>query len=338
MPALLCQRGLFFFFALFFFLNIFGSLNAAERHIALLVKRGFRGELAFAYRIQAACRNILWKADVIDFHNSHELHAKPYDFVISLSPDVYEHPECKNYLAVFHPKHHFFSEVGSLMNKYLDYDGYLLTYNPSELADSNLPSPFMAWYPCAQRMEYRAVNPTQLFHICCNWGKRRYDEKFQQLFSLLEQSGFARFYGKEIFRDLYPASYQGAIPFNDESLYDHMAQAGVALVLHSPDHNEFGLPSGRIFEAAASSCVIICDQNAFVKDHFGETVLYVNTDLEGGSIFRQIQEHMKWIWGHKKEALELARKAHAICKSKYLLEDQLLRLEAFHTRLSRQEG
>lgn len=322
-----CLRSAGFFF-LFFQLTFFFSLASSERHIALLVHSRFQGELSFAYRIQAACRNIQWKADLIYFQNSQDLHVKEYDFVINLAAGIYEHPKCKNYLAVFHPKHHFFNEPGELKNTFRSYDGYLLTYEPT-----SFPYPYMLWYPTVQRREYQTVTPLRLFYVCSTWGNRLQNETFQKLLNLLDQEEYTRVYGKKQFHELYPKSYSGEIPFDAESLLECMAQAGVALVLHSSDHNAYGLPSGRIFEAAAASCVIICDQNAFVKKHFGKSVLYINTSENGPSIFSQIQSHMKWIWTHNRNALKMARKAHDIYRNKFLLEDQLLRLESFHQQL-----
>lgn len=192
----------------------------------------------------------------------------------------------------------------------------------------------MRWYPTVQKLEYQTTDPSHLFYICCTWGNRFQDEKFRRCLRLLDKEPYVRFYGSPLFQVLYPQSYQGTIPYDDESLYEIAAQAGVTLVLHSSDHNAYGLPSGRIFEAAAASTVIICDQNAFVRENFGDSVLYINTDEDGESIFNQIQRHMDWIKDNRTEALEKAKKANAIYKEKFLLEDQLLRLEEFHDRLS----
>lgn len=332
-PRCFRSAGFFLLSSLLFFLASISSLISSERHIALLVKPNYKGELSFAYRIQAACRNIAWKADLIYLKNSQDLHGKDYDFVINFAPGIYEHPKCNNYLAIFHPKHHFFKQPEVLKDKFCSYDGYLLTYEPE-----SFPYPFMLWYPSVQHREYQTVNPLHLFYVCSSWGNRLQNKTFQNFLNLLEQEDYTRFYGKKLFRELYPRSYQGEISFDANSLLDCMARAGVALVLHSTDHNEYSLPSGRIFEAAASSCVIICDQNAFVQEHFGNSILYIDTSETGSSIFHQIQNHMMWIWENKRDALEKARRAHEIYKSKFLLEDQLLRLEVFHNQISQKKN
>ncbi|NGX47172.1 MAG: hypothetical protein K1000chlam3_00544 [Chlamydiae bacterium] len=314
-------------------------LNAAEKSIGLLIKDGFRGEISFAYRIKSACNNIGWKADVINIKNSEELESSEHDFVVSLVPGSYKHPKCKNYLAIFHPLHHYFKRSGLFRKKYRSFDGYLLTYSPNAFGSEkknftdNHKFPYMSWYPTVQRLKYHTTNPAHLFHICCQWGNRFMDDKFKECLSLLDRESYTRLYGSPLFQEHYPYSYRGEISYDDDSLHEIASQAGIILVLHSSEHNAYGLPSGRIFEATAASAVIICDQNSFVKDNFGDSVLYINTDEDGQSIYNQIQRHMEWIIANKAQALEKAKRAHAIYEEKFLLENQLLKLEEFHNRL-----
>jgi hypothetical protein len=319
------------------FIVLCSSLGASEKNIALLVRRGWIGEVVFAYRIKTACTNIHWKADVIHVLKEKDLKKNKYDFVINLTPYVYKHLECQNYLAIFHPEHHYFNMEGFLKEEYCGYDGYLLTYSPGALDTerdfaNKLKFPYIQWYPTVPRRAFQIVEPSHLFHICCRWGDRFESEKFQKCLSMLDNQPYTRFYGHRLFRALYPQSYQGEIQLDCDSL--HLAsQAGISLVFHSAAHNAYGLPSGRIFEAAAASTVIICDQNSFVKDNFGDSVLYINTDGDAASIYDQIQLHMDWIALNKTEALEKAKQAHEIYEKKFVLEDQLIRLGKFHDLL-----
>ena len=327
-----------------FSLLFLSGLEASEKYVGLFVNRDFRGELSFAYRIQFACRNIGWKADVIDIPKKGEFRDKKYDFVINLIPGAYKHAGCKNYLAIFHPLHHYFNKKGFLFRKYCSYDGYLLTYSPAALGKKRKSFanprkyPFMSWYPTVQKQNAKAADPSSLFYICCSWGNRFEDEKFQNFLKRLDSEPYTRFYGSSIFQSAYPESYRGEIAYDDESLYEMAANAGVALVLHSSDHNQHGIPSGRIFEAAAASCIIISDRNAFVQNTFGDNVLYINTGEDAVSIFNQIRGHMNWIRENKLKALEMAKKANQIFKENFLLEDQLLRLGEFHDRLTHKPG
>lgn len=325
--------GSFFLILVFYCI----SLNASERHIALLVKHDFSGENAFAHRIKSACKNIYWKADIIYILDSEKLKKRKYDFVINLSPGTYVHPKCKNYLAIFHPIHHYFTEEGFLTEDYRSYDGYLLSYSPISAPNKDFADkkrfPYLRWYPTVQWQKYQKVVPSKIFHICCPWGNRFTDAKFQELLRLLDKEPYVRFYGNPLFQPLYN-SYKGEIPYDGTSLREISGKAGITLVLHSTEHNSYGVPSGRIFEAAAASTVIICDQNPFVQKNFGDSVLYIDTDRDASSMYNQIQSHMEWIKKNKGAALKMAKKAHKIYKDKFLLENQLLRLEKFHELLS----
>lgn len=307
------------------------------KKVAFLIRPDFRGENALAYRLQSASHNLHWEADIIDIAHPEILEQKTYDFVINLCPGFYKHPKCKNYMAIFDPIHHYFSRKGRLERLYRDYDGYLLAYSPDS-ADKNFNAPnllpYMKWYPSVQSHEYKKVDPKYLFHLCCIWGNRFEGEKFRRFFGLLDKEPYMRIYGPELLQPYYPQSYQSTIPFDSGTISTIAADAGVTLVLHSSIHNVYGLPSGRIFEAAAASTVIICDENAFVREHFGNSVLYINTDESAESIYNQVNQHMDWIRLNKEEALEKAKRSHEIYKSHFLLEDQLVRLNEFHEKLS----
>ncbi len=324
----------------FFLVAALSMLNGAERSIALIVAPRCKGEISFAYRIQAACKNIGWKAHIFNIQEARELKNNSYDFVISLVPGIYKHPRCNNYLAIFDPVNHYFDEHGFLRKDFRSFDGYLLTYTPGAGTEKKSFAkrhkyPYMSWLPCVQKRAYRLVDPSYLFHTLCGWGNRFQDERFQECFQLLDCEPYMRLYGDSELGKWYPHSYRGAIPYDSESLYRSVEEAGIVLIFHSADHNAHGLPSGRIFEAAASSAVIICDNNAFVRNCFGDAVLYIDTDQDGPSIYRQIHAHMEWIAGNKAEALEKAKRAHTICVERFALEDQLIRLGKFHDRLSK---
>jgi WD40 repeat protein len=310
---------------------------ASGKRIAVLTRPDYQGEYSFAHRIKAACSNLNWKADILEIRHFNRLKRNKYDFVINLVPGTPKLRRSTSYLAIFHPVHHYFTPHGSIKTLYSDYDGYLLSYSPKRdekiFWDQKLP--YISWYPTVQEREYRKVNPTHLFYLACLWGDRFKGPKMQQLLRLLDQEPYMRVYGNKLITQFCPQRYCSTLPFDADSVCEAASQAGVTLVLHSQDHNVYGLPSGRIFEAAAASTVIICDDNAFVKTHFGDSVLYINTNENIESICRQIQSHMNWIQLNKAEALDKARRAHAIYKNHFLLETQILRLGEFHDQLSK---
>ncbi len=307
------------------------------RKIAVLLKMDYQGERAFANRIQSACRNLGWKADLFEIKKFRRLKKHSYDFVINLVPGPCNFRNTKYYLAIFHPLHHYFDPDGSLSKPYRNYDGYLLTYSP-KVDDRNFGAggmPYIKWYPTVQTREYKETDPTALFYLGCIWGNRFDDAKMQQFLNLLDKESFTRIYGNPLLKKHCSHNYHSSIQFDSDSVCETANQAGVTLVLHSNEHNAYGLPSGRIFEAAAASTTIICDENPFVREHFGDSVLYINTDGSAESIHNQIKQHMDWIQSDKKAAREKARSAHTIYKYSFSLEEQLLRLGAFHDERSK---
>jgi spore maturation protein CgeB len=305
------------------------------KKIAVLTRPDFQGEYSFARRVEAASKNLGWQADVLDIDAFKRIRDPSYDLVINLVPGRYKFRKAKHYLALFHPSHHYFDPDGTLSKYYRDYDGYLLSYPPEE-KDKNFGSkgkPHMDWYPTIQDCEYKEVDPTSLFYLACIWGNRFNDAKMQKFLHLLDEESFPRIYGKDSIQKHCPKTYCSPIPFDSHSVCEKEAECGVVLVLHSDDHNVCGLPSGRIFEAAAASCVIISDQNEFVKKWFGDAVLYIDTKESAETILAQVKDHMAWIQANKEEALEKSRRSYAIYRDHFVLEDQLLRLESFHQRL-----
>jgi glycosyltransferase involved in cell wall biosynthesis len=303
-----------------------------SRTIAVIALPDFRGEFAFAHRIQIAGERLGWRVDVIDPSTPSDQAAPLYDFAVYLTPQPEHKISTRNYLAIFHPKHHYFNSKGALSQKYRGYDGYLLCYSPEEHhgIDACHLQPWMRWYPTVQAVDSSPERVSHLFHICANWGDRKESPKMQELLTLLDQEPFVRFYGAPAFAKRYPHSYQSPLPFDPESVVNAAHAAGVSLVLHSEEHNACGLPSGRIFEAAAAATVIICDNNPFVRAHFGDSVLYIDTAQNGKSIHAQIVKWMEWIRDNPELALTKAKEAHAIYRSQFTLESQLLQLEAFY--------
>ena len=319
---------------LYFFLSALG-VQAREQNIALVIRPCFFGEMEFASRIVRAGENIGWKSTILDYQDK-TIEDEKYDFVLSLVPEAYPSSHA-TYLALFDPKNHYFKNDGQLKFEYKIYDGYLVTY-PIDYSEKSVPffsfRPWIDWFPLVQFLEYKEVDPTHLFYVCCSWGSRAKDEKYKTFLKLLDQSSYAYFYGRSSFESFYPNSYKGPIPVDGESILTEIHNAGICLVLHSSNHLESAIPSGRIFEAIASSAVVISDKNPFVEANFGDAVFYVDQNSNGEDLFKQVEAHVNWIRTHKEESIAMAKKAYEIYREKFLLEDQLIRLEKWHDKIT----
>lgn len=292
----------------------------------------FRGEEEFARRLIIAASNLGWDAEINIYDPKHPKSvSSDYKFVINLYGRVPKIPGVRNYVVIFHPDIYLFDNNGYLKNDLIDFDGYLITFSNIEKIKEQFtclgrPFHYMKWYPTVYQTPYRTVFPKKLAYICSQWGNRKDDMRYQTLFKLLDKANYCNCYGSLDNERLYPNSYRGTIPYDGVSVINKYSLSGVNLVMHSDLHNHLGMPSSRIFEAAASSSVIISDLNPYVLENFGDSVLYYDQSKDGYTMFKQINRHMEWILSNPEEALNKARQSYQILQEKYLLEDQLLNL------------
>jgi hypothetical protein len=80
----------------------------------------------------------------------------------------------------------------------------------------------------------------------------------------------------------------------------------------------------RIFEIIASCALPICDDHSFVKEAFGNSVLYIDMKAAPHLVAEQIIEHVVWIQSHPRQAAEMVREAHQIYSEKFCLESLLI--------------
>lgn len=314
-----------------FILFFLYDLNAITR-MGIISSASYCGEREVGQRMKIAGENLGWQV-FLDENEGRDLASVPdLDFVICLLPkNDYFYPNCTNYLTIFHP-FNYLDATGKLLKFYEKYDGYLLTISKPEKFDlffrirkkKLFTLPF---YPTLQSIPYNKSPLNSLMAMVPVWGNRRSDPKFLSLYELLDRSGFTQFYGSQRNALFTPNKYRGSIPFDGTSVIAILQQHGIVLVFHSDIHNHAGIPSARIFEAAASSCVIISDENPFVKKHFGDSVFYVDTSLSADALYQSICDHMETIASNPEKALQMAKQAHQIYKSNFLMENQLLQLE-----------
>ena len=306
----------------------------AKTRIGIVSDYNYCGEREVGWRIKKAAKSLGWDAFLDEYNGRYLKKIENLDFVICLIPNnKFLHPDCPNYTTIFHP-FNYLEPNGNLRSFYNRYDGYLMTIVPSKqlqnsIGNKKLICPF---FPTIQDIPYKKVPLNNLMTMIAVWSNRFSDEKFQNLYGLLSQSGFTKFYGLNHHESLISSGYMGKIPFDGQSVIDILQQNGIILILHSDVHNREKIPSSRIFEAAAASAVIISDENEFIKNHFGDSVFYIDTSRSSIEIFNQIKSYMDLIIQKPEEAWEKARKAHEIFEEKFRMTDQLLKLESLNRK------
>lgn len=264
------------------------------------------------------------------------------DIIISLEGGKHSFSKAKKYAAMTHGSEYYFSEHSKLpFTNIAHYDGFLVAFPDKGTLKafyscSEKKCNYLNWYTTCPSTSFIAPKEFNLFYCGTNMANTSYGNMFKLLFSLLNHTDYFQVYGNEAQWLHAPNSYKGYIRHDGKSLLQTMQKAGVALVLHSPDHFVGGAPTARIFEASASSCVIIADKHPFILEHFGDSVLYVDHS-SGSAMFEQINDHMEWIRSHPDEARSLARRSHDIFIENFTLEKQLKSLIALHETLALEE-
>jgi hypothetical protein len=300
----------------------------ASVRMGIVTRSTFYGERELGWRIKLAAEQLGWEAFLDESEGSGLETIPNLDWVICLVPRII--PGCPNYLALFDDVRHF-DDNGKLLACCEQYDGYLLTISEEAFKGKKMlfSIPF---FPTVQDTPYQRLSLNNMVTMMPVWGNRRHQKKYKDLYHMLSSSGFVSFYGRSDRLGVIQKGYLGALPFDGVSVIEAFQRHGIVLVLHSKHHLFSKIPSGRIFEAAAASVVIISDQNAFVQEHFGDSVYYVDETASSEEIYAQIEKYVKEIREDPERALQKAAKAHRIFEEKFLMTSQLLLLQNAHQK------
>jgi hypothetical protein len=116
-------------------------------------------------------------------------------------------------------------------------------------------------------------------------------------------------------------NYVRELPFDGESVVKELNALGAGLVLSSEAHKDSELMSNRLFETIAAGAIPICDENRFAKQHFGDLLLYV--DSNSPTLCEDIVECLSWINKNPDSVKEKILAAQKIFKEKFCLEKSL---------------
>jgi hypothetical protein len=263
------------------------------------------------------------------------------DFVLSLHFETPKRYDIFSFVTLWNPLQ-FYYEWG-----YRKFTRHLLTHDDFLSCDSasgddhvmrsissHAPrhGPLFRFFPS---LSGPLLEPTlgekKLFYAGMNWEKSsKRPGRHDGLLGLLDDGGDLRIYGPKIYGgvDVWQGfkSYLGPIAFDGVSVVRLINQAGISLVLSSQAHVRSEMMSSRIFESSAAGAVIICNENAFARRHFGDALLYIDTTLPPQETFFQVQSHLAWIKAEPKKALGLAKLAQNIFREKFRLDTCLERI------------
>jgi len=295
-------------------------------------------ETEFSKRISYAASKLGWKA--FEVGSSSEIKEIEPDFVIALhfrTPKLTKYP---TYASMVNPPAYFAPEEQFVKN-ILSYDGYLSSSDhiSSWLRDALYYTEkkyfITPWYTTCHSVPYRRpqISNPRLLYTGTNWDGPRHRELFQQL----DAEPYTDIYGPTEAWRYVKNSFRGSLPFDGISMLDALHRAGVGLCLHRREHCEAATPSSRIFEIAASGAIAICQDHPFIRENFGDSVLYFDPSADTTDIIKQISEYMSWIGDNPEEAFDLSERAYETYSKKYTLERLLSELLSHHERLAAQK-
>lgn len=314
------------------FLVVSLSVFATVR-MGIITDGNWVGEREVAWRIKRAAEVLGWEVFLDETQGEQIFHMNDLDWTVHLVP-AKKFSKGLHYRAVFH-EFGFLGFEGKLRPEYDHYDGYLIGIKSGFFNEAirSHKKPFTLFYPTLQSIDHVKVELNYIVTIFPAWGHRLKEKKYNTLYQLLSQSGVVKFYGAHLDSKMIGQGWMGNIAYDGISVVKALQKHGIVLILHSWYHRNQAVPSPRIFEAAAASTVIISDENPFVKEHFGDSVYYIDVTLSAEEIFKQIMDCKNEIFKDPDTALEKAKQAHQIFKERFQMTDQLIELHKMHQQI-----
>jgi glycosyltransferase involved in cell wall biosynthesis len=220
----------------------------------------------------------------------------------------------------------FFANDLTLVRSAMSYDAHLIASQPirqylDDLAfGAGRALAYGAMQPSCHSEPFRPrTDRSRIAYLGTNWDGLRH----ASLLRSLTGRNLVRFFGPAEAWRLAGADYGGSPAFDGRTLVAAIAECGVALCLHRPEHMLYGVPSMRVFETAAASAVLISDRHPFVEEHFGDAAYYLDHGLSASDAAARVAEIMAEIRAAPAQATERARAAHRVLEEKFTLERHL---------------
>lgn len=222
------------------------------------------------------------------------------------------------------PEEFFWKADIRYYDAYVSYQRYGKEYISTRHIFDKFPRPTMYTYSSVAHKDYKPIKFNKIFYPSGNWDKLRTSEKYKSFLSKLSQDKIIGFFGPKHVWNFAKESYEGYISNVGDAFHNKIQEFGIVLVLNAQELIASKTPSGRVFEAAAASAIIISDEHPFIKEEFGDNVLYINTSEDAESIYKQIKKHFEWIQAFPEKAAEKARCAHRIFAEKFAAEKEIV--------------
>lgn len=316
-------------------INTVGDIRTIKEKCKASSKLGIDSYIfEFPFYWDEKIRELSFRDLLIKYYNSIVNYFYKPAFVVTYVPSQYPITDKKipNFLVIrceSPPDNFLWKADFRQYDAYISYQRYGKEYLTTQHIFDKFPRPILYGYPSVAFVDYKPLKFNKIFYPSANWDTLRTSDKYKKFLKRLSDDGIIQFFGpknhwhKEGW-NFIKNTYGGFISDRNNEYHRKMQSLGISLILSSQDHLDGKTPSGRIFESAAASTLIISDELSFVKEEFGDSVLYVDTNQEEKEIYNQIKRHFDWIQTHPKEASEMARRAHKIFADKFAAEKEIL--------------
>jgi glycosyltransferase involved in cell wall biosynthesis len=221
----------------------------------------------------------------------------------------------------------FFVDEPQLMKNILSYDGF--SYGAASIQEFLKHLCFGLGRTRAGRILYPSAGATpfqahdfksaRLSYVGTNWDGLRHGD---MLAGLSTKDWFDVFGPAQAWQHA-PHIYRGEPAFDGRDLIATLARGGISLCLHRAEHLAWGVPNMRVFESAAASNVLICDDHAFVRTAYGDSAHYLDHQLPFDGLVDQISWIVSDIRANPQRATEMAKACHERFTQSFSLETLL---------------
>lgn len=265
-------------------------------------------------------------------------------FVLSVTHYVFVVPYGSYNIVYLNVPNNMLFNRNNFINKYIHlakYDGYIDLYSVANGENPKLNKALQklgksdafveALYLSQNYQPYSPARRDKMLIVGSLWGCNRSSTRMKDSLYSLARDGLIVGYGLDDLKFLESA-YKGKVEdYNKKSkgvdnLFELQKRYGIALTIHNLEHMVEKLPTSRIAESIASGSIVVSDQNGFIKQFFGDNVLYFDALATEDKIYSQLTNHMSWIKDHPGEVEAKAKAAYDIFMREFALEKQLQKL------------
>lgn len=275
-----------------------------------------------------------------DCADERDIEAALPDLVVSVSASVPKIVDVPSYLFLHEPKSHILREQQRLRNA-LSYDGYLTVSD--ELASfardlchgvgrTDEPGFFHTTPPRAQyRANWRREALGRDLRVAYCGTNRA--QPMLGLFRDLDEAGILQLRGPaQGWAPLRLRGYAGELPFDLFGPQRVYAAAGIGLALIDPRRQRENVVNDRVFEICGAGAVAICPDIPWIRQWFGDSVLYFDPDATQRRIAATIIRYHAFCLAEPEAAETMAARARSIVEEHFAADRMIGNLLTFHRR------